>query len=70
MEQQQATRPNTGQAVVDNDSNDDDGDDDDVVDGHHSDYMCFPFSAYDYPICIHDYSRCMAALHKAVTSAQ
>lgn len=47
MGQQQAILPNTGQDVGD--------DDDDDVDGDHNDYVRFPFSAYDYPICIHDY---------------
>ena len=52
MGQQQATSPNTGQDVVVDDSGDDD---DDGVDGDHNGYVRFPFSSYDYPICIHDY---------------
>ena len=50
MGQQQAIRPDTRQDIVDDDDDDDDGDDDD-----HNGYVRFPFSAYDYPICIHDY---------------
>ena len=53
MKQQQTTLPNAFKDVVDDDS--DDNDDDDAVDGYDNDYVSFPFSAYDYPICIHDY---------------
>jgi hypothetical protein len=30
--------------------------------------VSFPFSAYDNPICIHNYLQCMAVLYIAVTS--
>ena len=53
MKQQQTTLPNAFKDVVDDDS--DDNDDDDAVDGYDNDYVSFPFSAYDYPICIHEY---------------
>jgi hypothetical protein len=32
--------------------------------------VSFAFSAYDNPICIHDYLQCMAVRYIAVTSAE